>query len=500
MNESISYLDLLPLAPEIVATCGIMVVLFADFFTSTKNSRLVCAAFGVITNVLAAGIITALLVGHSVLYPFSEILIVDAFAFYMRLFFYSASAVIFLLIMATNEFGPVKHGEIVSLILGATLGASILVMANNLLIYIFALETLSICSYVLASAKKFNRASAEAGMKYFLYGALTTAMTVYGFSYIYGLSKTLNIERSMELLANYDSGALLVVVLLLSTAAILFKLAIAPFHFWCPDVYQGSPTPITAFLAVVSKAAIFAALFRLLLPASLFMFILGKVYGQVSSELFVYLLFLLAGVTMTLANISALKQNDFKRLLGYSAIAHAGYMLLAFSVLHVMAIKSLMFYFLVYGIANIGAFWICSLMIARYGHAHLSAWRGLGKTNPTLVICLFIFLLSLIGLPPTAGFSGKFLLFSAVMNQALAILYKDSVLGISYLLLILLAVLNSVISLVYYIKPIKVAVLEESDPVEKLPVSKFSSACLIVLAVLSLLLIDFDLVIANIKL
>ena len=499
MNDTAFFANFLPLYPELVVAVGIMVTIAVDFFVPTKNSRVATALAGIATLVIAIGLLVEVVPQHPVTHPFSAVLVADALSWYCRFFIYAATALILLMLMWTNEFGVNRHGEIVALLLGGALGAGTLTLANNIVVFVFSLETLSVCSYVLAGAKKFNRASSEASLKYLLYGALTTALTLYGFSYLYGLSGTLEIEKAVTVMGTSDQHLLGALIVTFVAAAILFKLAIVPFHFWCPDVYQGAPTVVSAFLAIVSKAAIFAALLRLALPASLFMFILNTTYGRINAVSFTSTFLLLAVITMTVANIMALRQNDVKRLLGYSAIAHAGYMLMAFAVIQVMAVKSLMFYLLAYGVANLGVFWICALMIAQHGHAHLSTWRGLAKTNPLLVVCLFVFLLSLIGLPPTAGFSGKFLLFGSVLSQGLAVVDSQPTLGFTYLSAVIIAVLNSVISLVYYIKPIRVAVLEESTDSKTIEVSVWTSAILSFMAIALIVLINFDLVISHLE-
>jgi NADH-quinone oxidoreductase subunit N len=314
---------------------------------------------------------------------------------------------------------------------------------------------------------------------------------IFGISYMFGLSGSLFIERSLSLLLQngtlFSPAGMLGVLLIL--AGIGFKIAMVPFQFWCPDVYEGSPTPVAAFLSVVSKTAGFAAFFRLLLP-------LLQHPGEHPNGLAAYtlLLGLLAIVTMTFGNLAALRQENVKRMLGYSSIAHAGYLLMALATLNSDAISAALMYLVIYLFMNLGAFWVLIAVGDRRGGMNLSDLRGAAAEAPILFAALFICLISLTGLPPTAGFVGKFMLFKVVVGAGLDAMLQGSLTNgaIFFFSLALAGVLNSVVSLYYYMKIAKTMVFSSAEGYPALRFETVDYAYALILAVPVLLLLDFD--------
>jgi len=329
-------------------------------------------------------------------------------------------------------------GEFCGLVLLAVAGLMIMVSSTDWLVVFLGLEVLSVASYALAGLKRADRASSEAAAKYFLIGSFAGAFFVFGLALLFGTTGSLDFSA---FLANGASPTGLApaaaVGLGLILAALGFKLAIAPFHMWAPDVYEGAPTPVTVFLTVGPKAAGMAVLFRLLVP------LLRE--GQ-SAALFGPALSLMAVLTMFAGNLAALRQESVKRMLAYSSIAHSGYLLVA-----VIAGDgpSLVFYIVVYLFMNAGAFSVLAAM-SRKGveYTALEDFAGLGRRYPWLAGCLSVFLLSLAGFPPTAGFLAKFYVFSGAVREG-------------HVLLAVAAVLASLISVAYYLKVIVVMYMND---------------------------------------
>jgi NADH-quinone oxidoreductase subunit N len=338
-----------------------------------------------------------------------------------------------------------------------------------------ALEFVSITSYILTGFKRGDRRSAEAALKYVIYGATASGVMLFGFSYLYGLTGSLDItEIGAELARRLASTAQIPEKLTLCLAAIMafagfaYKIAAVPFHMWCPDVYEGAPTPVTALLSVGPKAAGFAALVRFCMA----------VFGQ-AGEPWPALLGVVAAGTMTFGNLVAIHQDNLKRLLAYSSIAHAGYMLMAVMAFTSDAVAAVMFYLAVYILMNLGAFLV--VMAVRDGtkaREDIGAYQGLAQRNPLLAVTLTVFLLSLVGLPPLGGFIGKFYLFAALLKTARLGCYVLAVIG----------VVNSAVSLYYYARVIKAMFLVPADPAvtEPLRPDRAYSVLALVLAVLVL--------------
>ncbi|HZE99171.1 MAG TPA: NADH-quinone oxidoreductase subunit N, partial [Planctomycetota bacterium] len=303
-----------------------------------------------------------------------------------------------------------------------------------------SLEFVSITSYILAGFLRKNRKSAEASLKYIIYGAAASGFMIYGMSFLYGLTGTLHIrEIGLQLVQLQPQPTLTLIVSVLIMAGFGYKIAAVPFHMWCPDVYEGSPTPVTAFFSVGPKAAGFAMLARFL----------NEVYRSESGgSAFEWKLViaLLAVLTMAVGNFGALQQQNLKRLLAYSSIAHAGYLLVAFVAFSRGSLSALVFYLVIYVVMNLGAFLGVLVLEQKYGIETVDGCRGMGWRSPQLGAVMTIFLFALTGLPPTAGFAAKFLVFSRVIEYGVE---PNHGLGVA---LVLIALVFSVVSLFYYLR------------------------------------------------
>lgn len=340
-------------------------------------------------------------------------------------------------------------GEFYVILMSALLGGMMLSGATDLIMVFVSLETLSISSYILVAYMRGNQLSAEAGLKYLLYGGMATAVFLFGLSILYALTGSTSFADIAARLPQYSAINPLVwaIMSIMIVSGVCFKLTAAPFHMWAPDVYEGAPTPVVAFLSVVSKIAAFSLAIRL------FSVTVGTQPGWAE------LLSVLSVVSMLVGNVVALTQRNIKRLLAYSTVAHVGYLLLGLVVMSQTGLASLVYYLMTYLFMNLGAFAVVTHFEDVTGHTDIAAYAGLGRKRPLLTLVLSIMLLSLAGIPITAGFFGKFFLFQAVVNA-----------GSQYIWLVVVALLTSTISLYYYLNVIRIMVIAEpSDVVTALP-------------------------------
>ena len=466
------------LGPEIIIIFTLLGVILIDWFLPLKLSflsGLVAVAGCVMALVTLIGVLVGLSQGQLVQYTqtmqysqtiFRESLVIDSMSILFKLLFISATLLAIVLTFRYKKMVGLRHGEYYALLLTALLGMCFLASAQDFVMFILALETLSLPSYVLAAFFRDDRRSNEAGIKYLLYGAAATGIMLFGISYIYGMTGTtqLNFLEHPRMIGE----APLIIAVLFILVGLGFKIAAAPFHFWAPDVYQGAPTPITAWLSVASKAAGFAALLRILYPLmgnSTVAYLPELVEGMHLKEIF----WLLAVLTMTVGNTAALWQTDLKRLLAYSSIAHAGYLLMGLAVLTGAAINAILVYTLVYFLMNFGAFLVVMLLENRYGSTELKVFKGLIRRNPFLVVAMTFCLLSLTGIPPFAGFVAKIHLFGVVIQE-------------KFIFLALIGVANSVISAWYYMKVVRTMVLDAPEEgAEEFSLPLFDSALVLLL-------------------
>jgi NADH-quinone oxidoreductase subunit N len=417
--------------PSMVLCCFGMLLLLVSVFS--KRGRTAHVAW----LSIVALVITAIVTVSSWNNPqtgFSGSVVLDNFAIFFSMIFIIAAALTILISDAYLQREGYPVGEYYPLILFCTAGAMWMASGTDLMTIFLGLEVLSVSLYVLAGFFRGDPRSNEAGLKYFFLGAFSTGFLLYGIALLYGVSGSTKIaaiaqhvSQSPAIIENpmFVAGSILLLI------GFLFKVGAAPFHMWAPDVYQGAPTPITAFMSAGPKAAAFAALLRISIVA------LGTIQADISA-----LFWVLAVLTMIVGNFIALSQTNIKRMLAYSSIAHAGYALVGIVAWNQIGLSAILFYMLVYTFMNIGAFAVL-VLAGKKGEENLTleGFAGFGFKRPFLGVAMCIFLFALMGLPPTAGFTGKFFVFAGALKAG-------------YVWLAIIGVLNSAVSLYYYLRVI----------------------------------------------
>ena len=446
-NAQALALDLVALRPELWLVAGVVLALVLDL-ASRGRAR---TGTGLVALIGAGGALVTLLREPSATYRAFGLLALDGQADLFRLLIIAGTGLVILHAMVFRQLEGGTRSELYPLVLAAALGGCLLVSTDHLLMLLLAMEMLSLPSYLMAGWQKQERRSSEAALKYLVYGGLASALMVFGFSLMYGLSGSLWMDDvAVALVQGWEQGGpASQVAVVLSTVLVLagvgFKCAIFPFHFWAPDVYEGAPAPVTTLLAVASKAAGFGLLLRVadgLLLSDVA--ISGDWVKRVG-----FVIAAVSAVTMTYGNVTAVLQRNVKRLLAYSSIAHAGYLLMGLAVMlsdadpasgaRDVGLQALVFYLVTYYVATLGAF-ACAMALAnRFGAEDTEDYKGLGWSAPWIGGALCVFLVSLTGLPPTIGFAGKFFLFQAALDS-----------GLTWLAVV--AALNTVVSLFYYFK------------------------------------------------
>ena len=426
MPAGLSTSDFYYILPELVITTGALVVLIADVLLP-RESR---AALAWITLAVIGATLASLAPFTSTHVEVARgLLAVDRFALFFKIVFLIAAAITVLMSTRYLAVEGASPGEYYFLILCATLGMMVMAGGIDLISIFIGLETMAVSFYILAGFIKPSERSNEAAVKYFLLGAFSLGILLYGMSLMYGLSGTTNLR---VMAASFDAVARdprLVLAVILVVAGVGFKIAAVPFHMWAPDVYEGAPTPITAFLSVGSKAASFAMLIRI--------FVEGLPAMSADWRL---LFWVLSVATMTIGNFAAVTQTNVKRMLAYSSIAHAGYVLIGIVAGTSRGITATLVYLMVYVFMQLGAFTVVVLLRRSDVQGdELKDFSGLAFRNPFAAFAMLLFMLSLGGIPPTAGFMGKFWLFSSAIDA-------------HYYWLAVIGVLNSAVSLYYYIR------------------------------------------------
>ena len=455
---------LLAVLPEILllALAGIILIVNLAFPRSSGLQLAWLTALGL------TGILIILLLygqpGESETLIFGGMLRQDWTAFAFKMLFLFAAAMTALL--SIDVEGVVDRGEYYALLVVATLGMNLMAAAADMIMLFLAIETTSIPLYILAGFMKGDDKSTESGLKYFLFGALTSAVMLYGFSLLFGFSGETNIYRLSE--AMYSGAVspwLIGGMAVLVIVGFSFKISAVPFQFWAPDVYEGAPTPITSFISTASKAAGFAVLLRFMLA----------VFPVIETG-WVTLAAIIATVTMTVGNLLALPQTNIKRLLAYSSIAHAGYALIGLVALSSFGAASLIFYVIGYVVTNIAAFAVVVLFARSAGSDEISDYAGLSRRSPGLALVLLVALLSLGGMPPLAGFVAKFYVFAAAVESG-------------WIWLAFVGVLNAIIGLYYYMTVLKVVYLYRSEDEDKPITIPRSFAVVLVICVAAIIAI-----------
>ena len=404
----------------------------------------------------------------------SGLIAADPFAAFFKLLVILASIFVILFSVSSDEVIKSKDrwGEYYTLILGMILGMFLISSATDLILIYLSIELLSLSSYILAGFLKTVNRSSEASLKYVIYGGVASGIMLFGISILYGLTGTTNLYEMNSLLQDAQVGGFTFIFAgIMVLSGIGFKISIAPFHFWTPDVYEGAPIPITAYLSVASKAAGFALLIRFLKITFFqstspegFWILLGIIDWQ-------RILVVLAILTMTLGNFAALWQDNLKRMLAYSSIAHAGYLLLAVAVLSNEGLVAVLVYFAIYLFMNLGAFFVVMLIANKIGSEEMDDYKGMGSASSFLGVALAIFLLSLAGLPPTAGFIGKLYIFIALIDA-------------NMIVVAFIALLNTVVAYYYYVRVLKNLYLVKTDDSKPKIEYSFGNVLVIVLLII----------------
>jgi NADH-quinone oxidoreductase subunit N len=443
--------------PEITLALTFVLAMVLEFILGRKGKEYNGVATGVL--VLAGIAVTLLQLPFASAAPrlvFGSMYAIDPFSLFFKYFILATSAVIVLFALQSKELREQPGlGEFFAFIAATTFGMVLMSGATNLLMIYLSLELVSIPSYVLAGFSKTRARSGEAALKYVLFGGASSGVMLYGMSLLYGLTGSLELTAIHGSLAMGDVAHSVgsYTVLILSTIMILagfgYKISAVPFHFWTPDVYEGAPVVVTAFLSVASKAAGFAMMIRFFHVTFFDAMVDTGKWAVLPYLDWNMVIAVLSVLTMTVGNFIAIWQDNLKRMLAYSSIAHAGYILMGLVVLSDLGIASMLLYFMVYFLMNLGAFYIVMVVADRIGSEHIDDYNGLGKRAPVLAVALSVFLVSLTGLPPLAGFVGKWLLFSAVMDG-------------QFYWLAIVGVINSAISLYYYARVMRNMYLREA--------------------------------------
>jgi NADH-quinone oxidoreductase subunit N len=440
---------------------------------------------------------------------FSGLLAFDKFTIFLRLFLFGFAALVIWLTMLTGIPDREDSADFYCLLMGATVGMAIMASANHLLMVYLGVEMASLPSYALAGFLKGRRRSSEAALKYVVYGGGASGIMLYGISLLagkFGTAYLPDLASAFVTVLKYGSSGAAQLgydpVLLLGVLFVLvgigFKLASVPFHFWCPDVFEGAPAEVAGFLSVASKGAALALLGRFsLMLAGLAGFTDIPSWARAATYLGLAIA-TLAAVTATFGNLAAYAQTNLKRLLAYSTIAHAGYMMMALASLSREGASAMLFYLVAYLFMNLGAFAVVAFLRNQTGSEDLSSYRGLIFRSPWMAITLSIFLLSLLGMPPLAGFAAKFRVFAVLYDSGqLYLAQGQQVLGNTMYVLLVIGGLNTVLSLVYYVRVMKVMILDrpledvEARPIPALPEAPGSVIYVMTLALVIGVLIIF---------
>jgi len=437
------------LKPEITIAISLVVLVTVDLILGKKNKQILPFI------ALAGLIITGFFITKQ--FEFSSfasvqnnsgnfgLIAVDAFGSYFKLIITLSSVLIVLFSLSSDEIKKAfdRHGEYYSLIFGMILGMMFMVSSADLILIYLSIALVSLSSYVLVGFTKQSMRNSEASLKYIIYGGVASGIMLFGISILYGIMGSTNLYVINTVLQN---GAFQPLALIISCILIFtgfgFKISVAPFHFWTPDVYEGAPIAITAYLSIASKAAGFALLIRFI-KITFIQSVDANGYWQLLGIIdWKSFLVMISILTMTLGNFSALWQDNLKRMLAYSSIAHAGYILLGLAVLSDQGIIAILIYFIIYLFMNLGAFFVIMIIANRIGSEEIDEYDGLGYKAPLLGVSLAIFLISLTGLPPTAGFIAKLYLFIALVDAKMIVVA-------------IIALLNTVVSLYYYVRVLK---------------------------------------------
>ncbi|MDR3205629.1 MAG: NADH-quinone oxidoreductase subunit N [Candidatus Methanoplasma sp.] len=471
-----------PIVPMLIMLLGALIMPAVTFGSKRRNA--VTAAALVVIAASAAVNIVLLLADYTGTY--AELFEYDAFAGLMVLLFQTVAFLVTLVSASSTETTRLHFGAFNALLLAATTGMMFVATANDLITIFVGVELASITSYLLAAMKRNDPRASEAAVKYVIVGGMSTAITIYGLSMLYGVAGTTNIEEIAVALSTQGFSWAFGIALVTMIAGYGFKIAAVPFHMWAPDVYEGSSTPVSAFLATGSKKLGIVVFFKIFL----ILFVAGTAVASFATEEVQYVFAIIAALTMTVGNVVAIAQNNIKRMLAYSSIAQAGYILIVLAVMSEYALAGGLFHMFTHVFMKGGAFLVVGALICAGVGEKISDYRGLGRRAPFLAFAMLLFLFSLAGIPPLAGFTSKLILFSATIYDGNGVMTQ-------WIWLAFIAILNSAISLYYYARVVKAMYVETGDS-EKIKVPKAFTAAIaicvlftIVLGVYPQLILDF---------
>ncbi len=466
--ESLSYF-----IPELILSLTVLLVLLASLFDPEKEGLDLPSVMALVGCFLA-------FIAHIWLYYmepatlFMGMIVHDNFSAFFRGFFLLATLIIVTFTTFGREVVYLKKCEFYSILLSVTVGMCLVASAQDLVMAYLGLELMSIGSYILAGfARKIGK-SEEASLKYVLYGGVSTGVMLFGLTLLYGLTGETGFSAIRNSLMGTGQGIDIAAftIFLMIMVGIGYKISAVPFHFWAPDVYEGAPTPVTAYLSVASKGAGFALLIRLFYSILLTPSTEGAFWIEIANIdiQWTFYIALLSAITMTVGNLGAISQNNLKRLLAYSGIAHAGYLLMGVCIMTVSGLQAVIFYLTVYLFTNLAAFLVIIIIVEEQDDDTINGVRGLGTRAPLAAAVMALALFSLVGLPPTAGFVGKYYLFIALLDEQLY-------------WLALVAVLNTVVSLYYYARIVRAMYLDKTPTTKPVHVHPVFAGLLIALAV-----------------
>jgi len=450
--------DITPAMPEISLAIFALLLLVVDLFIKRKETI-------ALLSIISISLVILMLTSSQEI-TFWGMFVSDSYSTFFKLVFLLNAIFTVLLSVRYIVIENINLGEYYSLILFSTLGMMIMASSADLIVLYLGLELMALSTYVLAGFMRGDIRSNEAALKYFLLGAFSSAFLLYGISLIYGLTGTTNLKEIAETLKtlNLLRSPILLLGLIFFIVAFGFKIALVPFHMWAPDAYEGAPTSITAFMSVGPKAAGFAVIGRVFFES------LGDMYIHWSS-----ILMYLSILTMAVGNIVAIAQTNIKRMLAYSSIAHAGYAVLGIIAGSQEGLSSMMSYMLIYAFMNIGAFAVVILLRSEgVKGEELSDYEGLAKSHPIASALMLLFMFSLTGIPPTAGFIAKFYVFMSAIHAG-------------YTPLVIIAVIFSVISAFFYLRVVMYMYMKEPRAEVKLSTSPAINIALVITAVATLI-------------
>lgn len=416
--------------PEIIIISTIVISTVLAFLT--KNDKREWVYFSSLSGVLLSLLSFVLVPVDEQIKCFSGNFVSDYFSLLFRFLILFGTLISLQISRKYSEKFDKFRGEFLVLLLCASLGAMLMSGANDLVMSFVAIETLGISVYALSGFAKNDRLSSEAGLKYLIFGGASTAVSLYGFSLLYGITGATDFAQISAVLQGYTFNPVLFLSFIMIMLGLGFKVSAVPFHSWTPDVYDGSPLPVAAYLSVISKIAGFVLIARFL----------TIIFYELSAASII--LGFIAVLTMSIGNLMALKQKNIKRLMAYSSIAQAGYVILGLAVVTEMGLSAVIFYMICYLFMNFGAWAAIELFVNKTGKTQISDFVGLAYKNPLLAFGLTVCMLSLAGIPITAGFIGKFYLFKTILFS-----------GLQYLWMLIFALLNTLLSVYYYLKVVK---------------------------------------------